>query len=97
MAKEEDQMILKKYGDPGDFIVYEKFGTNLAGADTGFRIAFLDEGLKKVRILKREVVRGKQGFCLEINPRNWYNSLEQLIDSCINDSDIKINLNVCTK
>ena len=79
-------MVLKKYGDAGDFIVYEKIGANLAGADTGFRIAFLDEGLKKVRILKR----GKQGFCLEINPGNWYNSLEQLIDFCINDPDMAV-------
>ena len=90
MAKEEDTMVLKKYGDAGDFIVYEKFGTNLAGADSGFRIAFLDEGLKKVRILKRDVVRGKQGFCLEINPGSWYNSLEQLIDFCINDPDLAV-------
>ena len=83
-------MILKKYGEPGDFIVYEKIVDSLANGDTGFRIAFLDQGLKKIRILKRDVGRGKEGFCLEITPGNWYNSLEQLIDFCIKDPDIAV-------
>ena len=51
MAKEEDIMIQKRHGGAGDIIVYEKFGRNLVGADTGFRVAFLDEGLKKVKYL----------------------------------------------
>ena len=83
-------MTLKKYGDPGDFLVYEKDGASFVNGDTGFRIAFLDQGLKKIRILKCDVGRGKQGFFLEIDPGNRYNTLEQLIDYCINDPDMAV-------
>ena len=90
IANEEDTVMLKKYGNDGDFLVYQKFGANMPGGDSGFRIAFLDQGLKKIRILKPGMGRGSQGFCLEINPVTCFDSLEKLVDYCIEDPDIAV-------
>ena len=67
-----------------------KDGVNPTGDDSGFRVAFIDEGLKKIRIFQNEMSRGKKVFCLETEPGRWYNSLEQMIDDCKSDSDTKI-------
>ena len=88
-GEEEDVDILRKYGDQGDFVIYENVGKKLVGDDSGFRIAFVDQGpnpIKKIRILKTETNRGKT-FCMEIDQSRWYNSLEQLVDSCRKDPD----------
>ena len=34
--------------------------------------------------------QNRHPFCLETEPGKWYNTVEQMIDSCKNDPDMKI-------
>ena len=99
MGTEKDANLLKQYGKPGDFVLYEK-NQGVKGNDSGFRIAFIkhdketnfESSLRKVRVLKTEDRnKGRQGLCLEHEPNKWSDTLDSLLNTWMTDPHLGID------